>query len=84
MNSTRISKLFQLILGPSLFFLIRFYFYPEGLSNEANAILAATIWIAIWWIGEVIPMAVTALLPNRIVSVIWWNGFNKHYGSLWT
>ena len=30
---------------------------------EANAVLASTAWIAIWWVTEAIPIAVTALLP---------------------
>ncbi len=57
------SKIIGLILGPLSFFLILFFFHPEGLSKEANAVLASTIWIAIWWITEAIPIAVTALLP---------------------
>lgn len=57
------SKLFGLILGPLSFFLILFFFHPEGLSEQANAVLASTIWIAVWWITEAIPIAVTALLP---------------------
>ncbi len=60
MNRT---KLLGLILGPISFFLILSFFHPEGLSKEANAVLASTIWIAIWWITEAIPIAVTALLP---------------------
>ncbi|MGB3149291.1 MAG: SLC13 family permease [Maribacter sp.] len=56
-------KLFGLIMGPVLFFLVLMFFHPEGLSTEANAILAATAWIAVWWITEAIPIAVTALLP---------------------
>ncbi len=51
------------LLGPLSFFLISFFFHPEGLSQEANAVLATTSWIAIWWITEAIPIAVTALLP---------------------
>ena len=39
------------------------FFQPEGLTSEANAVLASTIWIAIWWITEAIPIAVTALIP---------------------
>jgi sodium-dependent dicarboxylate transporter 2/3/5 len=57
------TKLLGLILGPVSFFLILFFFHPEGLSEQANAVLASTIWIAIWWITEAIPIAVTALLP---------------------
>lgn len=52
-----------LLLGPIAFIFIKYFFHPEGLSSEANAILAGTIWIAIWWITEAIPIAVTALLP---------------------
>lgn len=57
------SKRIGLILGPFLFILIRFFYAPEGLSEEANGILASTVWIAIWWITEAIPIAATALLP---------------------
>ena len=60
MNNT---KRIGLFLGPIFFFLIRGFFYPEGLSTEANAIMAATVWIAVWWITEAIPISVTALLP---------------------
>ncbi|GLB52002.1 SLC13 family permease [Neptunitalea chrysea] len=57
------SKKIGLLLGPVFFLLIRFLFHPEGLSTEANAVLATTAWIAAWWITEAIPIAVTALLP---------------------
>ena len=60
MNKT---KNIGLIVGPLSFILVMLFFHPEGLSKEANAILASTIWIAIWWITEAIPIAVTALLP---------------------
>ena len=56
-------KNFGLILGPALFLIILLWFHPEGLSKEANAILASTIWIAIWWITEAVPIAITSLLP---------------------
>ncbi len=56
-------KNFGLILGPALFLIILLWFHPEGLSKEANAILASTIWIAIWWVTEAVPIAITSLLP---------------------
>lgn len=52
-----------LVLGPILFFLTLQFFHPEGLSPQANAVLACTLWIATWWITEAIPIAVTSLLP---------------------
>lgn len=51
------------ILGPLLFVLTLLFVHPEGLSKEANAVLATTLWVAIWWILEVVPIAVTSLLP---------------------
>ena len=56
-------KNFGLILGPALFLIILLWFHPEGLSKEANVILASTIWIAIWWVTEAVPIAITSLLP---------------------
>ena len=50
-------------LGPLLFVIAKLFFHPEGLSDEANSILACTLWIAVWWITEAIPIAATALLP---------------------
>ncbi|MFB9055998.1 SLC13 family permease [Mariniflexile ostreae] len=57
------TKRIGLFLGPILFILIRLFFHPEGLSTEANGVLASTLWIAVWWITEAIPIAATALLP---------------------
>ena len=57
------SKKIGLLLGPLLFTIILLFFHPEGLSKEANAVLASTLWIAVWWITEAIPIAVTSLLP---------------------
>jgi sodium-dependent dicarboxylate transporter 2/3/5 len=52
-----------LILGPLLFTLTLLFFKPEGLGPEGIAVLATTLWVAVWWILEVVPIAVTAMLP---------------------
>jgi len=57
------TKKIGLLLGPLAFILVLFFFQPEDLNADARSILASTIWIAIWWITEAIPIAVTALLP---------------------
>ncbi len=57
------SKIIGLFLGPIIFLLTILFFHPIGLSDQANAVLATTLWIAIWWITEAIPIEVTALLP---------------------
>ncbi|AXT19322.1 DASS family sodium-coupled anion symporter [Flavobacteriaceae bacterium AU392] len=58
-----IIKKIGFLLGPIFFTLTLLYIHPEGLSKEANAVLATTLWVAAWWILEVIPIAVTAMLP---------------------
>ncbi|HKK79667.1 MAG TPA: SLC13 family permease, partial [Phaeodactylibacter sp.] len=68
-------KTIGLLLGPALFAAVLLFVHPDDpealskdenavlLSKEAIAVLASTLWIATWWILEVIPIAVTALLP---------------------
>jgi len=56
-------KLIAKLLGPLLFLVTIFYFHPEGLSDQANAVLACTLWIAVWWIFEATDISITALLP---------------------
>ncbi len=51
------------IIGPLGYLVIILFFKPVGLSASGVAVLAATFWIALWWITEVTHIAVTALLP---------------------
>jgi len=57
------SKQIGLILGPSLFLIVLVLVDLQGLSREGHAVLASTLWIAVWWISEAIPIAITSLLP---------------------
>jgi sodium-dependent dicarboxylate transporter 2/3/5 len=54
-----------LFLGPFLFMIVIFLPLPQidELSIEARVVLAATLWMAVWWITETVPIYVTALLP---------------------
>jgi len=52
-----------LVLGPLLFALIMLVPTPEGLSSGGQAVAATTAWVAVWWIGESIPIPATSLLP---------------------
>lgn len=57
------TKTAVLIAGPLIFLILRFFNAPTGLSEPAWAVLAVTIWMALWWVTEAVPIAVTALLP---------------------
>lgn len=59
----KVSKIIGLILGPFLFLLFTQFIQLDGLSPKGHAVLATAIWMAVWWMLEVVPIAVTALLP---------------------
>jgi solute carrier family 13 (sodium-dependent dicarboxylate transporter), member 2/3/5 len=52
-----------LLLGPLVFFIVKIIYNPNDLSEEGLAILASTLWVAIWWVTEAVPIYVTALIP---------------------
>ena len=52
-----------ILLGPLYFLFFYIIVHFDGMSFEAHAILCSTIWIAIWWISEAIPIPITSLLP---------------------
>ena len=56
-------KFFFQILGPAVFFLMLWIGPPSDMSEPAFKVMAATIWIAIWWMTEAIPVPVTSFLP---------------------
>ncbi|NCP90142.1 MAG: DASS family sodium-coupled anion symporter [Flavobacteriales bacterium] len=57
------TKKIGLFLGPALFILTRYALNLDGLSDQGNAVLACTLWVATWWITEAMPIAATSLLP---------------------
>lgn len=57
------SKTVFILLGPLVFGLCETMGPPADLSIEAFHVLSITLWIAVWWITEAIPIAVTAMLP---------------------
>lgn len=70
-----------LLLGPLAFLIITLYIHPKGLNDSANAVLASAIWIAIWWITEAVPIAVTALLPIILFPLSGGMGLNETTAS---
>ncbi|MGM0784524.1 MAG: SLC13 family permease [Pseudomonadota bacterium] len=40
---------------------------PEGVPAAAWQVVALTAWMAIWWVAEPVPIAVTALLPVALL-----------------
>lgn len=53
----------SLIGGPIGFILIINMNLPEGMTPEGLSVLATTVWVAIWWISEAVPIPATSLIP---------------------
>lgn len=62
LNSYKKINNIGLIVGP-LLFIILFIFDFDILTYEAKIVLAATLWMSIWWVTEAIPIYVTSLIP---------------------
>ncbi len=58
------------ILGPVLFALMLFAGPPEGIGTEAWRALALTLLMAVWWVTESLPIAITALLPAGLLPLL--------------
>ncbi len=56
-------RLVGLLAGPAAAAVVLASPSPEGLSNEGWWTTAVGLWMALWWMTEALPLAVTALLP---------------------
>ncbi len=58
-----IAKIFGFVLAPAIFLILIFFTKLEPGNPQATYTLAVALLMAIWWVTEVVPLAVTALLP---------------------
>ena len=49
--------------GPVVAFVLIFFYHPDIAHPEIGYTLAIAAWMAIWWITEPVPLAITSLLP---------------------
>ena len=43
--------------------------FSNGLSVDMQYTLAVTIWVALWWVFEVVPIPITSLIPFVLFPV---------------
>ncbi len=59
----RIPKILTFIVAPLLFIYLLFFVHLDPDNPQVTYTLAVALLMAIWWITEIIPLAVTSLLP---------------------
>lgn len=57
------NRIIPLLLGPGIFLLMQALGAPSDMNLAAYQVLCVTVWVAVWWITEAIPIAITAMLP---------------------
>lgn len=62
-KNINLKKIFGLIVAPALFALIAIFADLEPGKPSVTYTLAIAVLMAIWWITEIVPLAITALLP---------------------
>lgn len=60
----------RLLPGPLVFLFTLLWPAPEGFSGTAWPVLGLTLWMALWWALEAVPLAATALLPLIVVPLV--------------
>ncbi len=64
------SKVIAQVAGPLIAALVWWLSIVQGLPDEATRILAAAVWMLIWWIAEAVPPGVTSVLPIVLFPVM--------------
>ncbi|MBO75663.1 MAG: anion transporter [Flavobacteriales bacterium] len=64
------SKVIAQVAGPLIAALVWWLSIVQGLPDEATRILAAAVWMLIWWIAEAVPLGVTSVLPIVLFPVM--------------
>lgn len=58
-----------LMLGPLAFALTVLFDPPTGMPPAGWMVAGLTVWMAVWWMTEAVPLSVTALLPFIVLPL---------------
>jgi solute carrier family 13 (sodium-dependent dicarboxylate transporter), member 2/3/5 len=62
-------SILKIILGPLAAILINLFIEIDPAKPQLTYMLSIAIWMALWWVTEAIPIAVTAILPFILFPV---------------
>ncbi len=60
----------KLASGPLAALLLGAALPPDALPTQGRLVAALTAWMALWWLTEAVPVAVTALLPLALLPLL--------------
>ncbi len=63
-------RLVGMAIGPVSALVLLAFPAPSGLEFAAWATAAVALWMAVWWVSEAVPVAVTALLPLPLFPLL--------------
>lgn len=69
-NNNGLVKTTGLIAGPLLFIYFLFFTSLDPAEPAVSATLAVALLMAVWWITEAVPLAVTSLLPVALFPLL--------------
>jgi len=58
-----VRTLLKTVAGPAVFLLFAVFVHLDPANPRVSVMAGVGLWMAVWWITEVVPLAVTALLP---------------------
>ncbi len=70
MQGLGLGRRIALVAGPLLCVIPFIFSAPAGLSDPAWRLVGLTLWMATWWLSEVIPLAATALIPIPMMPLL--------------
>ncbi|GAB4148305.1 MAG: SLC13 family permease [Bacteroidia bacterium] len=63
-------KHLKILSGPVSALLLFFIAYNNDVTTEASLMAGIALWMAVWWMAEVVHMAITSLLPMVLLPVL--------------
>jgi len=69
MKKKEIKKGFILLFFPGLFLLLSTVLNPSSANQNIGIMLGIAIWMLGWWVTEIVPVAITSLLPIILLPI---------------
>ena len=63
MTNQQINKILKLTIFPCIFLFFCTIFHPSESNPKIGIMIGISIWMLGWWITDVVPVAITSLLP---------------------